>query len=123
MTKIVKDPGAPGNDAVPWGGTVKLFRIDPHEFTAQREFFFDDVKLAADDEANGSFAITWSAADPDDAATITLYRDTNDSGFDGVQIAGGIAHIFPGGFLKQATPGASYTYPFVMATYIFLADK
>jgi len=40
-----------------------------------------------------------------------------------LQIAGGIAHIFPGGFLKQATPGASYTYPFVMATYIFLADK
>ena len=40
-----------------------------------------------------------------------------------LQIAGGLAHIFPGGFLKQATPGASYTYPFVMATYIFLADK
>lgn len=40
-----------------------------------------------------------------------------------LQLAGGIAHIFPGGFLKQATPGASYTYPFVMATYVFLADK
>ena len=30
---------------------------------------------------------------------------------------------FPGGFLKQATPGASYTYPYVMATYVFLADR
>jgi hypothetical protein len=40
-----------------------------------------------------------------------------------LQIAAGIAHIFPGRFLKQATPGASYTYPFIMATYVFLADK
>lgn len=38
-------------------------------------------------------------------------------------LAGGVAHIFPGGFLKQATPGASYTFPYVMATYVFLADK
>jgi len=40
-----------------------------------------------------------------------------------LQLAGGLAHIFPGGFLKQATPGASYTYPYVMATYVFLADR
>lgn len=38
-------------------------------------------------------------------------------------LAGGIAHIFPGGFLKQHTTGASYTAPFVMATYVFLADR
>lgn len=38
-------------------------------------------------------------------------------------LTGGIAHIFPGGFLKQATPGASYTAPYLMATYVFLADK
>jgi hypothetical protein len=91
LTKIVKEPTAPGNDGVPWGGTVKIFRIDPHEFSAQREFFVDDVKLAADDEANGRFAITWSDTDVDDDATITLFRDTNDSGFDGVQIATGIS--------------------------------
>lgn len=40
-----------------------------------------------------------------------------------LMLAAGIAHIFPGGFLKQATPGASYTAPFLMATYVFLADK
>lgn len=39
------------------------------------------------------------------------------------QLAAGYAHIFTGAFLKQATPGASYSHPFVMATYVFLADK
>lgn len=40
-----------------------------------------------------------------------------------LQLAGGLAHIIPGGFLKQATPGASYTFPYIMATYVFLADR
>jgi hypothetical protein len=40
-----------------------------------------------------------------------------------LQLAGGYAHIFTGGFLKQATPGASYSHPYVMATYVFLAER
>jgi hypothetical protein len=40
-----------------------------------------------------------------------------------VQLAAGYAHIFPGAFLKQATPGASYSHPYVMATYVFLAER
>jgi hypothetical protein len=40
-----------------------------------------------------------------------------------LQLSGGYAHIFPGGFLKEATPGASYHYPYVMVTYVFLAEK
>lgn len=40
-----------------------------------------------------------------------------------LQVIGGIGHIFPGAFLKEATPGASYTYPYIMATYVFLADR
>jgi hypothetical protein len=40
-----------------------------------------------------------------------------------VSIAGGYAHIFTGGFLKEATPGASYSYPYVMVTYVFLAER
>jgi hypothetical protein len=35
----------------------------------------------------------------------------------------GISHIFPGAFLQEATPGASYTAPFLMLTYVFLADR
>ena len=40
-----------------------------------------------------------------------------------VTVAGGIAHVFPAQFLKTTTPGADYTYPFVMVTYVFLANK
>ena len=40
-----------------------------------------------------------------------------------LQLQAGYAHIFTGAFLKQATPGASYSYPYVMATYVFLAEK
>jgi hypothetical protein len=40
-----------------------------------------------------------------------------------LQLVGGYAHMFTGGFLKQATPGASFRLPFVMLTYVFLAEK
>ena len=40
-----------------------------------------------------------------------------------LQLAGGYAYITPGGFLREATPGASYSYPYIMATYVFLAEK
>ena len=40
-----------------------------------------------------------------------------------LQLAAGDAHIFTGAFLRQATPGASYSHPYVMATYVFLAEK
>ncbi|NCC52810.1 MAG: hypothetical protein EOM20_16565 [Spartobacteria bacterium] len=36
--------------------------------------------------ANDSFVISWTAADPDDNATIALYYDTNNSGADGTLI-------------------------------------
>ena len=40
-----------------------------------------------------------------------------------LQLAAGYAHIFTGAFLKEATPGASYSHPYVMATYVFLAER
>jgi hypothetical protein len=40
-----------------------------------------------------------------------------------LQLSAGYAHLFTGAFLKQATPGASYSYPYVMATYVFLAER
>jgi hypothetical protein len=40
-----------------------------------------------------------------------------------LQLAVGYAHIIPGRFLEEATPGASYSMPYVMVTYVFLADK
>ena len=38
-------------------------------------------------------------------------------------LAAGYSHLVAGPFLKQATPGASYSGPFVMVTYVFLAEK
>ena len=40
-----------------------------------------------------------------------------------LQLAAGYAHIFTGPFLKETTPGASYSHPYVMLTYVFLAEK
>ena len=40
-----------------------------------------------------------------------------------LQLAVGYAHMFTGKFLEQATPGASYSQPYAMLTYVFLADK
>jgi hypothetical protein len=40
-----------------------------------------------------------------------------------LQLAAGYAHIFNGAFLRAATPGASYSHPYVMATYVFLAER
>ena len=34
-------------------------------------------------------------------------------------LGGGIAHIFPGTFLKEASKGAGYTYPYVMLVWAF----
>lgn len=37
-----------------------------------------------------------------------------------IQIHGGYAHIFPGAFLRAATPGKSYSAPYVMVTTMLL---
>ena len=37
-----------------------------------------------------------------------------------LQLHGGYAHIFPGAFLKAATPGKSYSAPYVMVTTMVL---
>jgi hypothetical protein len=40
-----------------------------------------------------------------------------------LQVAAGYAHIFPGAFLDEATPGAGYSHPYVMVTYVLFAEK
>jgi hypothetical protein len=36
-----------------------------------------------------------------------------------IQIGGGYAHLFPGTFLKNTTPGKAYDFSYVMVTYLF----
>jgi hypothetical protein len=40
-----------------------------------------------------------------------------------LQIGAGYAHLIPGEFLERTTPGHSYSYPYVMLTYVFLGEK
>jgi alginate export protein len=40
-----------------------------------------------------------------------------------IQLSGGYAYLFPGAFLEEATPGSGYGYPYVMVTYLLLADR
>ena len=40
-----------------------------------------------------------------------------------LQIAGGYAHVLPGTFLNNTTPGESYNSTYLMVTYVFLGDR
>jgi hypothetical protein len=40
-----------------------------------------------------------------------------------IQLSGGYAYLFPGAFLAEATPGHAYGSPYVMVTYVLLADR
>jgi hypothetical protein len=40
-----------------------------------------------------------------------------------LQIGAGFAHVLPGEFLKNTTPGHAYSYPYLMVTYVFVGDR
>ena len=63
----------------PWTAGVKRhLRLDPHEFPQARTFHIDDVKLTAKPVAGSTFPIMFLSADADgDAATVSLYYDTD----------------------------------------------
>jgi len=58
-----------------WSGIIDSFRIDSHEFRAVRPYYFDFIHLRTDDQANGSFLISYDISDsdsPDTALTVDL---------------------------------------------------
>jgi Kre9/KNH-like N-terminal Ig-like domain len=56
----------------------RFFRFDPHEFPQARQFHIDDIKLTAKPVSSGVFTIRFVGSDADgDAATVTLYYDTD----------------------------------------------
>lgn len=71
---------APGSyPATPWYGQVSHLRVDPHEFTPATEFFFDYIRVTADDEANSQFLISADVTDIDSnptGVTTSLYYTT-----------------------------------------------
>ncbi|MBD3414366.1 MAG: hypothetical protein GF421_08055 [Candidatus Aminicenantes bacterium] len=94
MNKIVFDlndipleqgSGSPSQSG--WTGQADSFRIDPHEFTSSRAFFFDEVRITSDWSADNSFEIEWDLSDEDGSSNVSLYYDTDQTGFDGTLIA------------------------------------
>ncbi|MEJ7607562.1 MAG: Ser-Thr-rich GPI-anchored membrane family protein [Bryobacteraceae bacterium] len=76
-----------------WNGLVDGFRIDPHEFPDARTFWIKSIALRALESANASYVIRWNFTNQDTSAgpVMSLYWDSDASGFDGTQIASGIA--------------------------------
>jgi hypothetical protein len=108
MHKVVCDlrtlPLTPGDGSpshTGWTGKLDCFRLDPHEFSEPREFFFDEIRLTADWTANASFTIEWTLSDVGTSSFVSLYYDTDSVGYNGTLIASNI----------PASPGAgSYTW-------------
>ncbi|MEY4668374.1 MAG: hypothetical protein RL518_1073 [Pseudomonadota bacterium] len=51
--------------AQPWYGRISQFRVDPHEFSTPTAFYFDYIRVTADDEANSQFLVTLDVDDVD----------------------------------------------------------
>jgi len=96
---------------LPWAASpITSLRIDPHEFAQLKGFQIDYVKLAAVDEAKGSFVIRWTGGDPDNnPATVALYRDTNRNVADGTTFIG-TANAAAGQYVWNTSGVPSGTY-------------
>ncbi len=86
----VVDPRHSG-PKVGWAGQmIEMFRFDPNEDRGARSFRVDSVKLADDDAGETGFSIKLHDAIPGSGTTVSLYADTDRSGFDGTPIAEGV---------------------------------
>jgi len=102
----------PGGVGAWTAARMRHLRIDPFEIQGQQiAFHFGAVKLAADDETKGgSFTIRFKGSDADgDAATVTLYYDTDRNPASGLtKIASGIPiangqYVWNAGSVPQGT--------------------
>jgi hypothetical protein len=74
-----------------WNGSIDGFRVDPHEFSPSKSFYIREVKLAAFERADDSYTIRWNYTDEySTSASLSLYYDTNNSGYNGTLIKSGI---------------------------------
>lgn len=107
----ITDPTQNG-PRIGWAGQlIEMFRFDPNEDRGERSFRVDRVKLADIDAGATSFDVEWHDNSFADGTTADLFIDADRSGFDGTQIASGIA-VKPGRnvFTWTPSPGTSGTW-------------
>lgn len=64
--KLEVEQHPPGSyPANPWYGKINILRVDSHEFSTPTAFYYDWIRLTADDEANQKFAFTFDVSDLD----------------------------------------------------------
>jgi hypothetical protein len=102
----------PTGAAQAWSAApVTFLRIDPHEFPEARNFHVSGVKLGAVDEAAPFFTVQWFGADADgDAATVSLYYDTNTNPGDGMTLIAANVAMSGGAYQWNASAVPTGTY-------------
>ncbi len=123
MLPLETDPnGSPSRSG--WTGLVDDFRIDPHEFADGRAFWLGRVRLSAFEHASKSYTLKWRLEGVTDPSVgVSLYYDSNRTGFDGTLIASNLppstepdgsgAYVWD---LSSVPDGAKYVYLEVSST-------
>lgn len=83
---VTTEPGSPR-----WDGAVTYFRWDPNEDPGARRWSVDEIRLAADDEADPVFDVRWLDPSHQPGTTVTIGLDGDRRGFTGTTIATGVA--------------------------------
>jgi hypothetical protein len=95
-----------------WAGDLQVFRIDPC-VSGGIWFAIDEVTLSSADHGDGSFVVRWDDGNHP-SATLSLYFDEDNAGFDGTIIAAGIPASDTGDSLtwdmSGLASGAYYVY-------------
>ncbi|MCA1650155.1 MAG: hypothetical protein LC753_07680, partial [Acidobacteria bacterium] len=73
MAALPVDPASPAITG--WTGSIKSFRIDPHEFANPTPFYIRRIKLAALETANTSYVVRWTSSEA--SGTVSVYYDTD----------------------------------------------
>jgi len=99
-----------------WNGTIDGFRVDPHEFSTAKNFYIQEIKVAAFERADESYTFSWNFTDDVyNSQTLSLYYDTNDSGYNGTLISSGIDPA-SGQYTWNTSQMANGTY-YIYATF------
>lgn len=103
------------------GGPVSTLRWDINEDRGPRRWSIDEIRLAADDEAQaGVFSVRWRDRNPAtaDGTRVRLYADDNARGFDGVLIGEAVQRHGEGELVWRTAgwaPGTYHVYALAVA--------